>query len=66
MTFSGTSDRIIPKEQTEALDRELKENNVPHELYLLPGTDHAFDILSGNLSTQFAFEKIKAFLEKYN
>lgn len=66
ITISGSSDRIIPKEQAEALDRKLKENNVPHELYLLPGTDHAFDIFSDNLSTQFTFEKVKAFLQKYN
>lgn len=66
ITISGMNDRIIPKEQAKALDRKLKENNVPHELYLLPGTDHAFDVFSDNLSTQFAFAKVKAFLQKNN
>lgn len=66
ITITGESDRIVPTEQGEILDRKLQENNVSHELYVLPSTDHAFDMFSTNLSTQFSFEKVKDFLQKYN
>ncbi|HEE9035509.1 TPA: prolyl oligopeptidase family serine peptidase, partial [Bacillus cereus] len=66
ITLLGTSDRIVPEEQAEILDRKLKENNVSHELYLLPRADHVFDGAPDSLSTQFAYEKVKAFLQKYN
>lgn len=39
-------------------------NGVFHELYLLPEADHGFDAKPGNLGTQFARGKIKAFLQK--
>ncbi|MET7018876.1 alpha/beta hydrolase [Bacillus mycoides] len=66
ITLLGTSDRIVPEEQAEIFDRKLKENNVSHELYLLPRADHVFDGAPDSLSTQFAYEKVKAFLQKYN
>ncbi|MFT9817281.1 alpha/beta hydrolase [Lysinibacillus sp. NPDC056185] len=66
ITLLGTSDRIFLEEQAEILDRKLKENNVPHELYLIPRVDHAFDAVSNSLSTQFTYEKVKAFLQKHN
>ncbi|MGE7675956.1 alpha/beta hydrolase fold domain-containing protein [Lysinibacillus sp. NPDC094403] len=66
ITLLGTSDRIVPEEQAEILNRKLKENNVPHELYLLPRADHVFDAVPDSLSAQFAYEKVKAFLQKNN
>lgn len=66
ITLLGTSDRIVPEEQAEILDRKLKENNVFHELYLLPRADHVFDGVPDSLNAQFAYEKVKIFLQKYN
>ncbi|KMN45209.1 alpha/beta hydrolase fold domain-containing protein [Bacillus sp. LK2] len=66
ITFLGTSDRIVPTEQAKIWDTELSVNNVPHELYLLPRADHVYDGSPGNLNTQFTYEKIKIFLQKYN
>ncbi|MGE7673433.1 alpha/beta hydrolase fold domain-containing protein [Lysinibacillus sp. NPDC094403] len=66
ITFLGTSDRIVPVEQATVLDEKLTKNGVAHELYLLPKVDHGFDANPGSLSTQFAKEKVKAFLQKYN
>ncbi|PEZ04811.1 lipase [Bacillus sp. AFS018417] len=66
ITFLGTSDRFVPEEQAKNLNKMLAVNGVSHELYLLPGADHGFDARPGNLGTQFAREKIKAFLQKYN
>lgn len=66
ITLLGASDRIVPEEQAEILDRKLKENNVPYELYLLPRADHVFDAVPNSLSAQFAYEKVKAFLQKNN
>ncbi|UNK15905.1 alpha/beta hydrolase [Paenibacillus sp. N3/727] len=66
ITFLGTSDRIVPEEQAAILDKEMAENGVAHELYLLPASDHVFDEKPGSLSTQFAREKVKRFLQKYN
>ncbi|WP_257149785.1 alpha/beta hydrolase [Bacillus toyonensis] len=66
ITLLGTGDRIVPVEQGEMLDKELTVKNVAHEFYLLPGVDHGFDINPGSLSTQFAKEKVTAFLQRYN
>lgn len=66
ITVLGTSDRIVPIEQAEILDRKLKENNVFHEFYLIPRADHLFDTVRTSLSAQFAYEKVEAFLEKNN
>ncbi|WP_241138906.1 alpha/beta hydrolase fold domain-containing protein [Bacillus mycoides] len=66
ITLLGTGDRIVPVEQGEMLDKELTVKNVAHEFYLLPDVDHGFDINPGSLSTQFAKEKVTAFLQRYN
>ncbi|PEQ03278.1 lipase [Bacillus wiedmannii] len=66
ITLLGTGDRIVPVEQGEMLDKELTMKNVAHEFYLLPDVDHGFDINPGSLSTQFAKERVTAFLQRYN
>lgn len=66
ITLLGTGDRIVPVEQGEVLDEKLKEKGVVSEFYLLPEVDHGFDVNPGTLSTQFAREKVTAFLLRYN
>lgn len=66
ITFLGTGDRIVPVEQANVLDENLTKSGVAHELYLLPKVDHGYDVNPGSLGTQFAKEKVKAFLQKYN
>lgn len=65
ITVLGLSDRIVPPDQAETLDRALSAAGVRHETYLLPGADHVFDANWGAISTEIARRKIMAFLEKY-
>jgi ribonuclease BN (tRNA processing enzyme) len=63
IAFHGTSDRAVPVDQTIALDQALVKAGVAHETYLLPGTDHGFDIDWGGFATQIARAKIEDFLK---
>jgi acetyl esterase/lipase len=65
ISIYGERDRIVPFREGIAADDALKQFNVPHELYILPETDHAFDANWTYFSTQIAREKIRAFLDKY-
>jgi acetyl esterase/lipase len=65
ITLLGTSDRLVATEQAERLDQGLAGAGVPHETYLIPATDHGFDVNWGGFATQIARDKIGAFLEKY-
>ena len=65
ITFIGTSDRIVPLAQASTLDQVLGDAGVAHETYILPGTDHGFDINWGGLGTQIARAKIEDFLHKH-
>jgi acetyl esterase/lipase len=65
ISIYGERDRIVPFREGIAADNALKQFNVPHELYILPETDHAFDLNWTYFSTQIAREKIRAFLDKY-
>jgi len=65
ISFLGTNDRIIPTVQLTNLDKALKQAGVPSEAYLLPATDHGFDMNWGGFATQFARAKIALFLERY-
>ena len=65
ITFIGTSDRIVPLEQAATLDQALSKAGVARETYLLPGTDHGFDINWGGFGTQIARAKIEDFLQKH-
>src|SRR5262249_28443923 len=64
ITFLGKDDRIVPMDQALALAHALKRANVIHETYLLPGSDHAFDVNWGGFGTQFTRDKLKSFLKK--
>ena len=65
ITILGLSDRIVPREQADALDRALAAASVARETYLLPGADHGYDANWGAMGTQFSREKIERFLQKY-
>ncbi|HEX3536720.1 MAG TPA: alpha/beta hydrolase [Stellaceae bacterium] len=62
ISFLGTDDRIIPASQLAALDKALKAAGAISEAYLLPATDHAFEVNWGSFAAQFARAKIAAFL----
>jgi len=64
LTLLGTRDRLVPVEQARVLDAALRAAGVPHELWLLPATDHAFDLNWGGFATQIARTKIEAFLAR--
>lgn len=64
ITILGLSDRIVPREQADELDRALDAAGVTHETDLLPWADHGFDANWGSLGAQFSRARIKAFIEK--
>lgn len=64
LTLLGTSDRLVSVEQALVLDAALRGAGAPHELWLLPATDHAFDLNWGGFATQIARAKIAAFLSR--
>jgi acetyl esterase/lipase len=66
LTILGKSDRLIPINQARVLDEALSKKGIPHETYILPASDHGFDVNWGGFGTQFARAKIKQFLEKMN
>lgn len=66
ITLLGESDRIITTDQAQMLDAALAGAGVPHETYLLPATDHAFDLNWGGFATQIARAKIRQFLLRYD
>jgi acetyl esterase/lipase len=65
ISFLGAKDRIVPRGQLAELDAALQRAGAVSEAYLLPATDHAFDINWGGFATQFARAKIAAFLDRY-
>ncbi|HMG88965.1 MAG TPA: alpha/beta hydrolase [Chryseolinea sp.] len=65
ISIYGERDRIVPFREGISADNALNLANVPHEVYILPETDHAFDTNWTYLSTQIAREKIRAFLDRY-
>jgi acetyl esterase/lipase len=65
ITFHGTSDRIVPLDQTTRLEQALSRAGVTHETYLLPGNDHGFDTNWGGFATQIARAKIEGFLQRH-
>ena len=65
ITILGTSDRVVPVDQAHVLDQALTKAGVAHETFLLPANDHGFDVNWGGFATQFAREKIRAFLQKH-
>jgi acetyl esterase/lipase len=61
----GADDRIVPSEQLGILDAAMRRAGATSEIYLLPATDHGFDVNWGGFATQFARAKIADFLQRY-
>ncbi len=61
----GADDRIVPSEQLGILEAAMTRVGAPVETYLLPATDHGFDVNWGGFATQFARAKIARFLERH-
>jgi len=53
------------REHVRFASAALTKAEVVHEIYLLPGTDHGFDINWGGFAAQIARPKIEAFLQRY-
>jgi acetyl esterase/lipase len=65
ITVLGESDRVVPVNQANELDKALADAGVPHASYLLPATDHGFDDNWGAFGTQIARVTIERFLRQY-
>ncbi|MBE9042406.1 dienelactone hydrolase family protein [Oscillatoriales cyanobacterium LEGE 11467] len=40
--FFGTADPLIPLEQVDRIEAELKKHNIPHQIFRYEGADHGF------------------------
>ncbi len=40
--FFGTEDASIPQEQVNTIEKALKDNNIPHQIFRYKGADHGF------------------------
>lgn len=65
LTLLGANDRVVEQAHAWALDQALTAAGVRHETYLLPFTDHGFDLNWGGWSTQVARTAIATFLRRY-
>jgi acetyl esterase/lipase len=65
ISFLGANDRIVVSGQLYDLDDSLKRAGATSEVYLLPASDHGFDVNWGGFATQFARAKIREFLRRY-
>jgi len=65
ISFLGANDRFIPSGQLDELGTAARRTGTVSETYLLPATDHGFDVNWGGFATQFARAKIVDFLERY-
>ena len=60
LIFHGADDRLVPPEQSVALDRALGEAGVSHRLIMIPGARHGFGLHAG---TTDLVPEILAFLD---
>ena len=65
ITVLGSNDRLVSTDQADALSQALGNAAVPYETYVLPGSDHGFDVNWGGWGTQVARAKISQFLRKH-
>lgn len=66
IAFLGASDRIVPSEQLAIFAAAMQRAGATSETYLLPATDHGFDVNWGGFATQFARARIERFLRRYH
>jgi acetyl esterase/lipase len=64
-TVLGRRDRIVPVDQAETLDIALGAAGTSHDLWLLPGTDHSFDLRWDGFATQITRSALGRFLAAY-
>lgn len=58
----GLADTIVPPSESQVIADVLKEKGVVHELVLVPGQEHGFDILSSGADVDEACNKAWAFI----
>ena len=66
LMFLGLNDRIVTRDQADRLGKALASEGVAHEIYLLPGADHGFDLNWASMSSDFAREMVRRFLLKHD
>jgi len=59
--FQGEDDRVVPKEQAEAVVKVLRQHGVPHEYHLYPGEGHGWRKTE---TIQSFYESVLAFLKQ--
>ncbi|MEM7116805.1 MAG: alpha/beta hydrolase [Chloroflexota bacterium] len=65
MLLHGEPDTDIPHEQSLLMQQELAHHGVAHEFISNPNWGHAFPYFPNDPSVDEAFDRIKAFLQKY-
>ncbi len=68
LLIHGSNDHDVPAEQSSRMAQALAARSVPHELVILEGFDHVFDLEGKGLSdpaVQGAFRRALAFLDRY-
>lgn len=58
----GLTDSVVPASESQVIADVLKEKGVVHELVLVPGQDHGFDMLSSGADVDEACNRAWAFL----
>jgi acetyl esterase/lipase len=64
----GSKDSDVPVEQSSGMAQALAAKSVPHELIILDGYDHVFDIEGMGMSdpaVQRVFQQVLSFLDRY-
>ncbi|MBS1250049.1 MAG: Dipeptidyl aminopeptidase BIII [Chloroflexi bacterium] len=60
--FQGEDDKVVPKDQSEAIVEALKRNGIPHEYHLYPGEGHGF---RKSETLEHFYKSVDDFLREY-
>ena len=60
--FQGEEDRVVPRDQAEAIVEALRRNGVPHEYHLYPGEGHGWRKAE---TIRAFYESVLGFLKKH-
>ncbi|WP_320773795.1 prolyl oligopeptidase family serine peptidase [Streptomyces sp. CRN 30] len=63
--IQGLHDTGVQPEVSTYLADRLDDAGVPHEVLLLPDTEHGFDAYYGGLANQISQVRVDRFLQKY-
>jgi acetyl esterase/lipase len=66
LLLHGDLDTDVPYQQSELMDKRLSRYQVRHELITMQGRGHGFDDEMDDIAVKDAFNKVLAFLDKYN